>query len=188
MNQWYLYSAPIIHVVSLAAVFDLSRNAPPHQGALRDETKTAARGDYYYMPFVYHCFPSLFEFLRPRLSSKRALRQQRRRRVRKRNLKSKFALLQTLSHLFHFVQVVGKCWQILCSWILKDCIKIQEKKKNVVVLSSRLPTNMKVGIFTPVVVVQWRQRNVQKNVMHVQNCWFANQTYRVFTVFDRYFY
>ena len=141
MNQWYLYSAPIIHVVSLAAVFDLSRNAPPHQGALRDETKTAARGDYYYMPFVYHCFPSLFEFLRPRLSSNRALKQQRRRRVRERNLKSKFALLQTLSRLFHFVQVVGKCRQILCSWILKDCIKIQEKKKNVVVSSSRLPTN-----------------------------------------------
>ena len=183
MKEWISDSAPIIHVVSLAAVFDLSCNVPLYQGALRDETKTAARRDYYYMPFVYHCFTSLFEFVRPRLSSKRVLKQQGRRRLRKRNLKSKLALLQTLSRLFHFIQVVGKCWQILCSWILKDCIKSQEKKKKVVVLSSRLPTNMKVGIFTPVVVVQWRQRNVQKNLMHVQNCWFANQTYCVFSVF-----
>ena len=188
MNQWYLYSAPIIHVVSLAAVFDSSCNVPLHQGALRDETKTAARRDYYYMPFVYHCFTSLFEFLRPRLRSKSVLKQQRRRRVRKRNLKSKFALLQTLSRLFHLVQVVSKCWQIFRSWILKDCIKVQETKKKVVVLSSHLPTNMKVGTFTPVVVVQWRQRNVRKNVMHVQNCWFANQTYCIFAVFDRSLY
>ena len=27
------------------------------------------------------------------------------------------------------------------------------------------------------VVVQWRQRNVQKRVLHVQSCCFANQTY-----------
>ena len=33
---------------------------------------------------------------------------------------------------------------------------------------------MKLGIFTAVVVEQWRQRNVQKNVMHVRNCYFAN--------------
>ena len=33
-----------------------------------------------------------------------------------------------------------------------------------------------------VVVVQWRQRNVQKSVMHVQSCCFAHQTYRVFSL------
>ena len=32
-----------------------------------------------------------------------------------------------------------------------------------------------------VVVVQWRQRNLQKSVMHVQSC-FANQTYSFFAV------
>ena len=37
-------------------------------------------------------------------------KQQRRRRLRKRHLKSEFALPQTLSRLFHLVQFV-KCWQ-----------------------------------------------------------------------------
>ena len=38
-------------------------------------------------------------------------KQQRRRRLRKRHLKSVVALLQTLSRLFHRVQFV-KCWQL----------------------------------------------------------------------------
>ena len=33
-----------------------------------------------------------------------------------------------------------------------------------------------------VAVVQWRQRNVQKSVMHVQNCCFAKETYCFFEV------
>ena len=41
-------------------------------------------------------------------------------------------------------------------------------------MSSRLPTNMKLSIFTPVVVVQWRQKKCTKNAMLVQNCCFAN--------------
>ena len=32
------------------------------------------------------------------------------------------------------------------------------------------------------VVVHWRQRNVQKSVLHVQSCCFANQTYCFFEV------
>ena len=39
----------------------------------------------------------------------REVKQQRRRRLRKRHLKSGLALLQTLSRLFHVVQFV-KCW------------------------------------------------------------------------------
>ena len=34
------------------------------------------------------------------------------------------------------------------SWILKDCIIVQEKKKEVVVLCSRPLENVKLGIFT----------------------------------------
>ena len=41
---------------------------------------------------------------------------------------------------------VGK---IFWSWILIDCIKVQEKKKKVVVLCSRPPKNVKLGTFTP---------------------------------------
>ena len=42
----------------------------------------------------------------------RERQQQLRRRLRKRHLKSEFALLQTLSRLFQLVQFV-KCWQIV---------------------------------------------------------------------------
>ena len=54
----------------------------------------------------------------------RELNQQRPRRTRMRHLKSEFALLQTLSRLFHLVQN-----EYFWSWILKDCIEVQEKKK-----------------------------------------------------------
>ena len=46
------------------------------------------------------------------------------------------------------------------SWIF---IEGQEKKKKVFVWCSLSPQN-----------VQWRQRNVQKSVIHVQSCCFAN--------------
>ena len=52
------------------------------------------------------------------------------------------------------------------SWILKDCIRVQEKKKRVVVLCSHPQFH--------IVVVQRRQRNVQTSVIHVQSCYFAN--------------
>ena len=34
------------------------------------------------------------------------------------------------------------------SWILKDCLKVQEKKEKVFVLCSRPSQNVKLGIFT----------------------------------------
>ena len=60
---------------------------------------------------------------------------------------------------------VGK---VFCSWILKDCIKVQERKRRCCFL---FPSSTKREIRQfRVVVVQRRQRNVQKNVMHVQSC------------------
>ena len=60
----------------------------------------------------------------------RELKQQRRRRLQKRHLKSEFAPLQTLSRLFH---LVCKLRQMLAnvfgSWILNNSIKVQEKKR-----------------------------------------------------------
>ena len=35
-----------------------------------------------------------------------------------------------------------------CSWILKDCIKVQEEKKKIVVFCSRPRQNVKLGSFT----------------------------------------
>ena len=43
----------------------------------------------------------------------RELKQQQRRWLRKRHLKSEFVPFQTLSRLFHLVQFV-KCWPIVC--------------------------------------------------------------------------
>ena len=57
--------------------------------------------------------------------------------------------------------------------VLKDCIKVQEKKKKVVVLCSRPRQDVKFRHFH-VVIVQRRQRNVQKSLMHLQICCFAN--------------
>ena len=49
--------------------------------------------------------------------------------------------------------------------IVKDCIKVQKKKKEVVVLCSRSVQNVKL---------REKREKVQKNVMHVQSCCFAN--------------
>ena len=51
-----------------------------------------------------------------------------------------------------------------CSWFLEDRIRIYKEKEKLVVAYLRPPQNMKLGN------VQWRERNVQKSVMHVQSC------------------
>ena len=108
-----------------------------------------------------------FCFWFTQLRVKRELKQQRWRQLRKRHLKSEFALL----HTFHpySSNVCNSFW----SWVLKDCIKVQEKKKKVVVLCSS-PRKKREIRYLHVVVVQWRLRNVQKSVMHVPSCCFAN--------------
>ena len=86
-------------------------------------------------------------------------------------LKSEFALPQTYraySISFNSSNVGKFFW----SWILKDCIKVQEKKKKNVIRLFPSSTKREIRQFH-VVVVQRRQRNVQKSVMHVQSCWFA---------------
>ena len=64
------------------------------------------------------------------------------------------------------------------SWILKDCIKVQEKNKK---LLSWVPVLDKTwNLHFNVVVVKRRIRNVQKSVMHVQSCGFANRNLLLF--------
>ena len=84
------------------------------------------------------------------------------------SVKSEFALLQTLSCLFQLVQFV-KCWQILP---LKTVLKLRKRKKKS--MSSFTPAKKREIRHFHVVVVQRQQRNVQKSVMHLQSCWFAN--------------
>ena len=102
--------------------------------------------------------------------------QQRRRRLRKRpGLISEVALHQTLSRLFHLVPFV-KCWQFS-----------RELNSKRLYLSSGKEIESRCLVFTVftssekrgirqfhVVVVHWRQRSVQKSMMHVQSCCLAN--------------
>ena len=78
------------------------------------------------------------------------LLKRQRRRLRKLHLKSEFAsnLNRRLSHLIQFV----KFW----SCVLKHSIKVQEKRKKVVVLCSREIVNFHVE------VVQRRQKKYKK--------------------------
>ena len=102
----------------------------------------------------------------------RELKQQRRRRLRKRHLKSEFALLQTLSRLLHLVYFV-KCWQMFLELNYKGLYQSSGKEKQSCCLAFPSSTKREFRHFH-VVVVQRRQRNVQKSVMHVQSCCFAN--------------
>ena len=53
--------------------------------------------------------------------------------------------IQTASNFIALAPIVGKFCRSL---ILKDCIKVQEKKKKVVVLCSPPGQNLKLGTFT----------------------------------------
>ena len=96
-------------------------------------------------------------------SNSREFTQRRWQRLRKRQLRC-LKLNRAYSNSFNSLNV-SKCFW---SWILKDRIKVQEKKKKVFVLCSRPRQNVKLGSF-----VQRRKRNVQKSVMHVQSCCLA---------------
>ena len=98
--------------------------------------------------------------------------KQRRRRVRKRHSKSEFALLQTLSRLFHLVQFV-KFWQMFLELNSKRLYQSSGKGKECRCFVFTSSTKREIRHFHVVVVLR-RQRNVQKSVMHVQRCCFAN--------------
>ena len=76
------------------------------------------------------------------------LKQPRRRRLRKRHLKTYFALPQTLSRLFQLVQFV-KCWQFFLELNSKRLYQSSGKEKESrCCLRSRPPQNVKLGIST----------------------------------------
>ena len=88
------------------------------------------------------------------------------------------AFFQTLSRLFQFTENV-KCGRIsleLISWGRDSSFERERKVRRHLFTFS---INREIRHFH-VVVVQWRQRNVQKTVLHVQSCCFANQTFFFF--------
>ena len=95
----------------------------------------------------------------------------RQRRPRKRRSKSKFAFLQCLSQLFQLIYFV-KCKRTLFEPNCKETFPASERDR---LFSRRLVMSLikrEIRLFS-VAVVQWRQRNVQKSVMHVQSCCFC---------------
>ena len=90
---------------------------------------------------------------------------QRRRQLRKRHLKSEFALPQNLPRLFHVVLFV-KCWETFLELNSKGLHQSSGKEKETCCLLFPFSTKREIRQFH-VVVVQRRQRNVQKTVMHV---------------------
>ena len=79
-----------------------------------------------------------------------------------------FKLYRAYSNSFNSSNLGKFFW----SSILKDCIKVQEKKKKVVLLFAS-SAKRELRHFH-VVVLQRRLRNVQKSGMHVQSCCVAN--------------
>ena len=102
----------------------------------------------------------------------RELKQRRRRQLRKRHLKSEFALLQTLSRLLHLVYFV-KCWQMFLELNSKGLYQSSGKEKESCCLVFPSSTKREIRHFH-VVVVQRRLRNGQKSVIHVQSCCSSN--------------
>ena len=106
------------------------------------------------------------------MNSSRELKQQRRRRLPKRHLKSEFPPPQTSSHLFQLVQFV-KCWQIFLELNSKRLYQSSGKEKESHRLVFTFSTKREFRHFHIVIIQQW-QMNVQKSMMHEQSCCFAN--------------
>ena len=102
--------------------------------------------------------------------------QQRRRRLRKRpGLISEVALHKTLSRLLHLVHFV-KCWQYFLELNSKRLHQNSGKEiESRCLVFTVFTSSEKRGIRQfHVVVVHWRQRNVQKSMMQVQSCCLAH--------------
>ena len=103
------------------------------------------------------------------------LKIRRQGRQWKHGLKSSFNLHRDSSNSITLSNVGEHFW----SWIPEKPYPSSEWERKF--HSSLLTSSIKCDIrHFLVVVVQWRQRNVQKSVMHVQSCCFANPNLLLF--------
>ena len=106
------------------------------------------------------------------------LKHQRWRRLRKRHLKSEIALLQTLSRLIPSCLVRQ---MLATSFGVEFSRTVSKFRKRIRSCCLEFPSSAKREIWHfNVVVVKRRIRNVQKSVMHVQSCGFANRNLLLF--------
>ena len=108
----------------------------------------------------------------------RELKQRWQRRLRKRHLKSEFTLPQSLSRLIHLVQCV-ECFNHFSRVESLKTVSKCRKRKQSRCLVFKSSTKHEIRHFH-VKVVQRRQRNVQKSMMHVQSCCFVNLNLLIF--------
>ena len=80
-----------------------------------------------------------------------------------------FKLYRAYIHLDHLV----KCWQSFVELNSKRLYRSSGKEKGSRCLVFASSSKREIRQFY-VVVVRWRQRSVQKSVMHVQSCCFAD--------------
>ena len=97
----------------------------------------------------------------------------------KRHLESEFPLFQTSSILFSFIQFVKSWRNSLMGLNTKGPYLSLEKENFCTVFTNSIERAREIRKFH-VAVVQRRLRNVQKCVMHVQSCCFANINLSVF--------
>ena len=95
-------------------------------------------------------------------------------------MKSEFTFFQSLSWLFQPSLTLSNATELFWSWISIDHIQVHKEKYNFVIACLRPSQNVKLYRHFHAVFVQWRQRNVQKSVMHVQSCFFALSSYSFF--------
>ena len=98
------------------------------------------------------------------------LMQQQRRRVRKRHLKMGIRLTSNFIAL-NQLRSMRQMLTIFSGVLYRSSGKEYLRKSLSCVLTSSTKPEFR---HFHVVVVQWRQRNLQKSVMHVQSCCFAN--------------
>ena len=104
----------------------------------------------------------------------RELKRRRQRRLRKRHLKSEFAVLQLELYRTYSISFNSSlnCWEILLELNSKGMYQSSGKEKDSCCLVFPSSTKREIRHFH-VVVVQQRHRNVHKSVIHVQSCCFA---------------
>ena len=102
----------------------------------------------------------------------RDLTIRQRRRPWKRRWKTDFASFHTFSRLSQFVLLIkGRGFWLELK--REERAPVRTEIVEFIALPFPVPSKLKFRSFH-VVVVQWRQRNVQKSMMHVQNCCFAH--------------
>ena len=102
----------------------------------------------------------------------------RRRPPRKRPLKSELAFFQSLSWLFQLTYF-AKCKRTLLELNSQPPYPSSESERKFGHRSFTSSTKREIRYFH-VVVLQWRQRNVQHRVMQVKSCCFAFSTHCLF--------